>query len=161
MCQLLDQHLESAQNTIFICIYNINFIYHGGHVFLVFDNLSLWTGTSHFGKLRTEIGLGPRLQTLACQLAFHLVKMLDETWKWKMSRVRVPSNRKVCLLEKGHPWMNHSYRFEVFHHSFGICLENILRLSLPSNKTILFSREIALYELKNVRKGYPYSLIFS
>ena len=47
-------------------------------MFLVFDNLSLWTGTSHFGKLRTEIGLGPRLQTLACQLTFHLFRMQGE-----------------------------------------------------------------------------------
>ena len=40
--------------------------------------------------------------------------------------------------------MNHSLKQEVFHNSFGICLENILKLPLPSNKTILLSRDLPL-----------------
>ena len=36
----------------------------------------------------------------------------------------------------------------MFHNSFGICLGNILILQLPSNRTILLTKEVPLHYLK-------------
>ena len=59
---------------------------------------------------------------------------------------------------KGVPSLLNFFPIEVFHNPFGICLENILKIHLPSNNTFLEAFEISLsLEKKSIKRVTSHS----